>query len=45
MSAGKQKVNVCFACVEIAFTSEHHVQNDTVNKTGYKTMRLMLLDK
>ena len=26
MSEGKQKVNVCFACGDIAFTSEHHVK-------------------
>jgi len=26
MSAGKQKVNVCFACGIVAYTSEHHVE-------------------
>ena len=26
MSEGKQKVNVCFACGEVAYTSEHHVK-------------------
>ena len=26
MSAVKRKVNRCFACGEIAFTSEHHVE-------------------
>jgi len=26
MSEGKQKVNVCFACGDIAYTSEHHVK-------------------
>ncbi len=25
MSEGKQKVNVCFACGKVAFTTEHHV--------------------
>jgi len=26
VSEGKQKVNVCFACGNVAFTSEHHVK-------------------
>jgi len=26
MSEGKSKVNVCFTCGEVAFTSEHHVK-------------------
>jgi len=26
MSAGKQKVNVCFACGKVAYTDEHHVE-------------------
>jgi len=26
MSAGKQKVNVCFACGIVAYTTEHHVK-------------------
>ena len=26
MSVGKSKVNVCFACGEVAYTSEHHVK-------------------
>jgi len=28
MSEGKQKVNVCFACGEVAFTTEHHVKEE-----------------
>jgi len=26
MSAGKRKVNRCFACGDIAYTTEHHVE-------------------
>jgi len=26
LSTGKNKVNVCFACGDIAFTNEHHVK-------------------
>ena len=26
MSDSKQKVNVCFACDKVAFTTEHHVE-------------------
>ena len=26
MSEGKQKVNVCFACGKIDYTTEHHVK-------------------
>jgi len=26
VSEGKQKVNVCFACGDIAYTTEHHVE-------------------
>ena len=35
MSAGKKKVNVCFACGIVAFTSEHHVKEMHFSQLNY----------